>query len=58
MNWLTGLRSVSVLTLHNHFHSLWCSNDFVMHGWLTGAFLKEGEVPFFVEVITLTMQFS
>lgn len=26
MNWLTGLRSVSVLTLPIHFHSLWCSS--------------------------------
>jgi len=43
---LTGLRSVSVLTLPNHFHSLWCSYFFVLHGWLTGTLLQEGVKPF------------
>ncbi|MEH7126152.1 hypothetical protein V7127_23350, partial [Bacillus sp. JJ1773] len=38
-NGLTGLRSVSVLALPNYFHTLWCSTNFVLHGWLTGAFL-------------------
>ena len=38
---MTGLRSISVLTLINHFHSLWCGTDFVLHGWLTGARVED-----------------
>ncbi|MBP1933183.1 hypothetical protein [Ammoniphilus resinae] len=27
---------VAVWALKAHFHSLWCSTGFVLHGWLTG----------------------
>ncbi|WP_217642429.1 hypothetical protein [Bacillus sp. OK048] len=50
---MTGLRSVSVLTLPNHFHSLWCSTDFGLHGWLTGARVADKAVilaAFLIEV--------
>ena len=46
---MTGLRSVSVLTLPNHFHSLWCSTDFVLHGWLTGALLQQESTVKFIK---------
>ncbi|MCP3739517.1 hypothetical protein NLX69_07560 [Rossellomorea sp. BNER] len=46
---MTGLRTS--MDSSTYFHSLWCSADLALHGWLTGALVKEELIDFKIEII-------